>query len=154
MEKLLFFVFTVAVLILASNDVNAQRIEDRFELGIRINSNDNPFSAAFDGIYSISKGRRIHGNLGIGDGGIGVDLIHDWVFSFDGDRRLQFYPGIGGNIYFINDDIILGVVGELGLEYRFSIPLTLGIDYRPAFNIVPDADAVNNGVGVNVRYRF
>lgn len=154
MKKLLFLIFTLTAILIAGNDANAQKIEDRFELGIRINSDDNPFSAAFDGVYSLSKGRRIHGNLGIGDGGIGVDLIHDWVFSFDGNRRLLFYPGIGGNLYFINDDIVIGVVGELGLEYRFSIPLTLGIDYRPAFNILPDTDAVSNGVGVNIRYRF
>lgn len=144
----------MTILTVASNNIMAQQLDNRFELGIRINSNDNPFSAAFDGVYSLSKGNRIHGNLGIGDGGIGVDLLHDWVFSFDGNRRLVFYPGIGGSLYFINDDIFLGLVGELGLEYRFNFPLTLGLDYRPAFYVIPSTEAVSNGLGVNIRYRF
>ena len=154
--KKLYFLGLAAILFLAAHtDSNAQRIDDRLELGIRLNvGDDNPFEAAFDGIWNVSSSRRFHGNLGIGDGGIGVDLIHDWIFTFNGDGRLVFYPGVGGSVYFLSDDVFIGVTGEIGLEYRFDIPITLGLDYRPTFFILPETDLASNGVGINVRWRF
>lgn len=154
MKKLILFVFTVFLLVAVCDDSKAQQVENRLELGLRINSSDNPFSAAFDGTYNISKGNRIHADLGIGNGGIGADFIHDWLFSFDGNRRLIFYPGLGGSLYFLSDDVVIAITAEIGLEYRFDIPLSLGLDFRPSFNILPSTDLVSNGVGLNIRYRF
>lgn len=131
----------------------AQDLES-LELGIRINLDDGPFDAAFDGVYNLSDANRLHANLGIGDGGIGADLIYDWVFSFNGNGRLIFYPGVGASLYFLSDDVVLGVTGEFGLEYRFDIPISLGLDYRPTFTVLPSTDFGTNSVGLNVRWRF
>lgn len=157
--KKLFFIAVVMILLTAfsTDEVNAQNLDNRFELGLRLNSNDNPFDVAVDGVYALKSGRRLHGNIGFGDRGLGLDLLHDWVFTFDGNERFAFYAGLGGSLYFLDnagDDIFLGITGEVGFEYRFEIPLTLGLDYRPAVFIIPDTDTANNGLGLNIRYRF
>lgn len=154
MRKIFTILFSLVLLGGISSQAIAQDVEDRLELGFRLNLTDAFFDAAVDATYNISSGNRIHGNLFIGNGGLGVDLIHDWTFSFDGNRRLIFYPGLGGSLYFLNDDVVLGVTGEAGLEYRFDIPLSLGIDYRLIFTLTPETNLANNGLGLNLRYRF
>jgi len=150
MKKAFLFLICFVFLSVASHNIIAQQLENA-EIGLRFNSNDNPFSVAIDGVYNLSDGNRFHANLGIEDG-IGFDLLHDWVAKFN-NERLIFYPGIGASLYFL-DDFFLGVTGEVGLEYRFDIPLSLGIDYRPTLFLLEDFALRSNGVGFNVRFRF
>lgn len=154
MKKFYFLALAIVFFMAVQTDSQAQNLE-ALELGIRLNIDDSsPFDAAFDAVYNVSNANRFHANLGIGDGGLGADLIYDWVFTFNGDGRLILYPGVGASLYFLSDDVVLGVTGELGLEYRFDIPLSLGIDYRPTFTILPDTDLGTNSVGLNLRWRF
>jgi len=45
-----------------------------------------------------------------------------------GEEALNWYAGVGSFIR-IDDPFYLGIVGELGLEYRFkSVPIVLGGD--------------------------
>ena len=153
MKKFYFLALAILFFVAAQTESQAQNLE-AMELGIRLNvDNSSPFAAAFDGVYNISNANRFHANLGIGDDGIGADLIYDWMFTFNGDGRLVLYPGVGASLYFL-DDVVLAVTGEIGLEYRFDIPLSLGFDYRPSFNVLPTTDLVTNSVGINVRWRF
>ena len=120
------------------------------EIGIRFGevSGNN---VAVDGVFDLN-GSRIHANVSFGDG-LGLDAIYDFVHKpLDGE--LYWYAGVGGSSY-IDDDFFLGASGEIGLEYIFdSVPLVIGLDYRPTFWIIEETDFEWGGFGLNVRYRF
>ena len=49
----------------------------------------------------------------------------------------------------------LGVSGEIGIEYHFdTVPIAIGLDYRPTFWIIEETDFDAGGFGLNIRYVF
>jgi len=75
----------------------------------------------------------------------GLYEIHNQAFDVS---RLKWYYGGGAHIGFYNGNhvywgtygqeyTIVGIDGILGMEYTFSeIPINIGIDWKPALNIV------------------
>ena len=47
-----------------------------------------------------------------------------------------------------------GIVGQIGLEYTFRIPLLLSFDYRPGWYFTPESEFDWSGFAVGVRYCF
>jgi hypothetical protein len=80
-----------------------------------------------------------------GIGITGLYELHNSLFNADG---LKWYVGGGAHVGFYNGDHtewgtpetkyrVMGLDGILGLEYSFnSFPISLSIDWKPAFNIV------------------
>lgn len=75
----------------------------------------------------------------------------------------KFWGGFGGGVGFYDGDssgFLFGPVGTLGFGFTLkSIPLTLGVDYRPmvAFVAGDDFDILDSGfknIGVTLTYRF
>ncbi|MFA7493874.1 MAG: hypothetical protein WCZ43_10215 [Proteiniphilum sp.] len=48
----------------------------------------------------------------------------------------------------------VGAVGQIGIEYKFKIPLQVSLDYRPGYIFVPDAWPIYDAVCAGVRYTF
>jgi hypothetical protein len=81
---------------------------------------------------------------------------------------LKFFYGGGGHIGFwdndrgpwddddFNDgDGVIGVDGIIGLEYTIDqIPLNIGIDWKPGFNLIGHTGFWGDGIGLSVRYTF
>jgi len=44
-----------------------------------------------------------------------------------GTRLRIGYPGVGGEMAFTDAGFVLGLGGELGFEYAFEIPLSIGV---------------------------
>ena len=100
------------------------------------------------------KDKRIHSTVTFGDN-VGLDAIYDFavnpVFKKSG---FNYYVGIGLTTLFASE-FKFGVMGELGFEYRFhSVPLVLGLDYRPAVIILEKMDFIYGNFGMNIRYAF
>ena len=87
-------------------------------------------------------------------------------FSVDG---LQWYYGFGGHIGvwnnsnngknpFFDDDksgSVIGVDGILGIEYSFSeVPFNIGLDWKPAFNLIGYTGFWGDGGALSIRYIF
>jgi hypothetical protein len=89
--------------------------------------------------------------------------IHNQAFDVD---RLRWYFGLGGHMGFWNGKhtpwgnentnyIVLGVDGILGIEYSFSvIPINIGLDWKPAFNLVGYSGFWADGGALSVRFIF
>jgi len=89
--------------------------------------------------------------------------IHNQVADVD---RLKWYFGGGGHIGFWNGKyvpwgetgvnyIVIGVDGILGIEYSFSaIPINIGLDWKPAFNLVGYTGFWADGGAVSIRFIF
>ncbi len=93
----------------------------------------------------------------------GLYEIHAEAFN---TPRLNWYYGVGAHIGFWNgqyyrnydnrkDYTVIGIDGILGLEYNFEeIPFNLGIDWKPALNLVSNSAFTGDGGAISIRYIF
>lgn len=139
--------FVLCFLIAAGNLVNAQ------ELGIRV-GNVSGGHYAVDAMFGLGQFSRIHADVSFGDGGVGIDALWDFLYKPLGNEAFNWYLG-AGPYSVIDDPFWLGVAAEAGLEYRFnSVPIALGIDYRPRFSIIEETEFYWGGFGFNARFVF
>ena len=125
---------------------NAQEIGARFGDAL-----GNQSSVAIDGIFSLGKLNRIHADVSFGNG-VGIEALYDFINKPIGGEAFSWYVGVGASL-FLGDPFLLGIPGEVGIEYHFNnIPLALGADWRPVFVIVENTDFSARGFGVNVRF--
>ncbi|MCF6239757.1 MAG: hypothetical protein L3J74_00240 [Bacteroidales bacterium] len=143
-------VLILAVLILSIR-VNAQELHATgYELGIRLGSWAGP-GASVDGVLKLGQ-NRIHADLGLFENTFTIESFYDWSFPIV--EYFSFYPGVGGGMAFTDAGFVLGLGGELGFEYAFKIPLTIGLDWRPMILLVNVNNFGYNYGGLNIRYRF
>uniref|UniRef100_UPI0032168B13 hypothetical protein n=1 Tax=uncultured Draconibacterium sp. TaxID=1573823 RepID=UPI0032168B13 len=136
----------IALIIATTIGANAQEIGARF-------GEVSAGNIAIDGIFSTGDFSRVHADLSFGDG-MSFDILWDFIYRPLGDQPIYYYIGVGPYIW-INDPFWLGAVGEAGLEYHFeSVPIALGIDWRPAISIIEETDIHFEGFGFNIRYVF
>lgn len=83
-------------------------------------------------------------------------------------ENLNWYYGFGGHIGFFNGSYnrnywgdpgisytVVGIDGVLGLEYSFEeIPVSIGLDWKPAFNVVGYQGFWGDGGAFSIRYTF
>ncbi len=95
----------------------------------------------------------------------GLYEIHNQAFDTD---RLNWYFGFGAHLGFWDGDytytrwgevgrnyIIIGIDGILGIEYNFrEAPINIGIDWKPAFNIIGYTGFWGDGGALSIRYIF
>lgn len=110
-------------------------------------------NVALDAVFGTGAS-RIHADLTFGSLGVGVEVLWDVLYKQLGTSPLNWYVGVGPSAL-IGDPFLLGVAGELGLEYAIEgAPITIGADWRPVFTLIEDTDFYAGGFGLNVRYRF
>lgn len=123
------------------------------EMGVRFYGGDYDLGAALDMAFPTSRTNRIHCDVGIGGNGVVGNVLYDWLFPIPELPELVFYPGVGGGFYVGEYGFNAALVGELGLEYGFDFPLTIGFDIRPRFDFIENAGIHGQGALV-ARYRF
>ena len=92
-------------------------------------------------------------NLGLG--AINLGLSYD--FSVAPLGPLNFYVGPSAQVWagFGEKSYVgLGVGAQIGLEYCFSFPLQLSLDWRPLFTILPGTGFGWQSLGLGIRYLF
>ncbi|MEQ8471468.1 MAG: outer membrane insertion C- signal [Marinoscillum sp.] len=123
------------------------------ELGIRFGDVTGG-NVALDALFSTSKSTVIHADASFGRGGLGLDVLWDFLYRPLGDLPLKWYAGVGPSL-FLGDDPSLAGMAELGLSYRIvDIPLTVSADWRPTLILVETTDIYYGFFGLNVRYVF
>jgi hypothetical protein len=139
------FIFTVLFLIGISQITQAQ------EVGVRFG---DAFGGhyAVDAVFAMGSFSRIHADVSFGNDGVGVEALYDFYTQPLGSG-FDWYIGAGPSAY-LGDPFLLGVTGEIGLEYHFDIPLAIGADWRPTFIIIEETDFEAGWFGFNVRYVF
>ncbi|MFT6971330.1 MAG: hypothetical protein ACJAXX_001899 [Roseivirga sp.] len=146
MKRKLFFGCLLGAMFISFNS-NAQ------ELGVRF-GNVTGGDYAIDAVFGTAKFSRIHANLSFGSEVVGIEALWDFIYRPIGVEAINWYVGVGPFLG-LGNDFSLGAVGEIGLEYRFvEIPLAIGLDWRPAFEIIDETNFVPDGFGFNIRYVF
>ena len=142
MKKLILVLFITAML---TGLATAQEVGVRF--GDIVGNN-----VAVDGVFDF-KGKRIHADVSFGDG-VGIEALYDFIVKPLEGEAFYYYIGAGAFTW-LGDPFALGVLGELGLEYRFNkVPIAIGLDWRPSFRIINDTKFHFDRFGLNVRWVF
>jgi hypothetical protein len=135
----------VCFVVLLAGLGNAQEIGVRF--GDIVGNN-----VAVDAVFG-SHGYRVHANVSFGDG-VGVEVLLDLMVRPLKEEAFNVYMGVGAFTW-LGDPFTLGISGELGLEYRFnSVPIAIGLDWRPALRLIDNTKFHADRFGFNVRFVF
>jgi hypothetical protein len=146
MKKLKKLILVLFVMVFTSLISNAQ------EVGLRFGDVSGG-NVAVDGVFSMGEFNRLHADVSFGKG-VGVDVLWDFLYRPIADEVINWYVGVGPYT-FLGKPFELGIVGEIGLEHRFnSIPLVLGVDWRPEFRLIDNTDINFGGFGFNARWAF
>ena len=148
-------VLVLLVAVLAFGMANAQN-----NLGLRGAFGGH---SAFDGELSYQMGlgsNRLELDLGLkfadGDNPFYLAGIYQWNWNITGG--LSWYTGPGAVVkYCPNHGLGLAIAGQIGIEYKFSFPLQLSVDFRPAWDFLsPENCGAGFGWGaaLGVRYCF
>ncbi len=97
-------------------------------------------------------GNRLETDLGWNSKYLGLSIVYQW--NWDLGSNFSWYAGVGGRLAVWDNSFALGVAGQIGLEYNFSIPLQLTLDWRPTFWIIPGTAFGPSDICLGIRYRF
>lgn len=134
--------------------INAQNTEKA--IGIRFANEFNGGEISFHN--SLGRANRLELNLGMNhwsnsDSAFQLTGIYQWVWNLNSVASgLNWYAGVGASAGTYHSNLGLGVVGQIGIEYNFNIPIQVSLDLRPTlFN---SHYTYYGGNGLSVRYRF
>lgn len=126
----------------------------------------------FNGItlkHFVSASNAIEGIASFRWSGFSLTGLYEWQKPVKGASNLDYFLGLGGHIgvwdnahYYWKDDeryngtfAIIGIDFIAGLEYTFpEVPFNVGIDWKPAFNLVGDTHWWGDGAALSLRYTF
>ena len=122
------------------------------EIGVRLGQVSGG-NVAVDGIFGTGKFSRLHADVSFGNN-LGIDLLWDFLYRPINDGPIFWYVGAGAYTE-IGNNFHLGATGEIGLEYHFmDVPIAIGLDYRPYFQIIDQTNIDWGGFGLNIRFVF
>lgn len=143
MTAIATFALTV-LLSLAAVPVEAQT---DWEVGLRFGDD-----VSVDATVPFGPAPRLHAAVYLDRFGLGA--YFNWVFQLrDGPPNLKFYAG-GGPELFLEHETDLAAAGDLGVEWAFEFPLTVGFDWRPSLRLTNDSDFYTGNWGITARFRL
>jgi hypothetical protein len=90
--------------------------------------------------------------------------VYQWVWDLSAlAQGFNWYAGVGASLgyysySYVNNDYSgypVSILGQIGIEYNFNIPLRLSLDYRPAVQLNGNKNGfIADGIALGVRYRF
>ena len=129
---------------------------DSKAIGIRFANEFNGGELTFQ--TPLGHANRLELNLGLNswsnsNSGIQLTGIYQWVWGLNQVATgLNWYLGLGPSLGTYNSNFGIGVVGQLGIEYNFNIPLQISLDWRPT--LLNSYYTYYGGNGLSLRYRF
>lgn len=158
MRKLLLavIIFTSTVAVTSAQDY-------RTGIGLRAG---NP--AGLTVKHFVSNRTAIEGMLATRWGGFVITGLFEAHRQLADVDQLNWYYGFGGHVGFWNGSYnrnywgdpgtsytVVGIDGILGLEYSFrDLPVNIGLDWKPAFNIIGYSGVWADGAAFSIRYIF
>ena len=155
MKRLLFIGFIFSILILSSVQAQNYKTGVGGRLGL------------FSGItakHFIKPVNAIEGIVSFRWEGFIITGLYEWQKPINEFAGLDWYIGGGAHIGFWDSNRyywrsetsgVFGLDFTIGLEYTFAdAPFSIGLDWKPAFNLIGDTHWWGDGLGLSVRYNF
>jgi hypothetical protein len=133
MKKKLSFMIVLAIL---SSHLFAQRYERSF--GVRLGSSNG---ITYKQFLSPHRAFELTGNVQLADGDTYVGLSGVYLWTWGPAFGFSWYvgPGVSAGKWSGDDSgFNFALNGMIGLEYKFNIPLAVGIDINPHFYFLRD----------------
>lgn len=112
-------------------------------------------------LHPVGQNNRMEFDLGLTPQSTGLTGIYHWVKDLsDWTEGMYWYYGPGATIGIseskYTNQLMLGVSGQIGLEYRFEFPLQLSLDYRPCYYLIRPYGSGGSyaDICLSARYRF
>ena len=155
--KKAILIFTLIISFLSA--VTAQ--VDNKAIGLRMGSGLG-YAAEVSYQQPLSKENRFELDLGFNNNGLGLGLngVYQWVWDLSAlADGFNWYAGVGAGIGsykfdLVNQKFSVGALGQVGIEYKFEIPLTISLDYRPGLYFINGINSSYDGICIAGRYRF
>ena len=150
---ILTFVLTVSIVGALSAQVSGKAIGVRF-------GGFSGYGGEISYQHPLSNANRLEVDLGVNHYGFGLSGVYQWVWDLSElSDGFNWYAGVGGglgsyNFNNTNRSVGIGVLGQVGIEYNFNIPLQLSLDYRPGIYIMPSVSGIYDGICLSARFRF
>ncbi|MBR1834983.1 MAG: hypothetical protein IJ785_05720 [Bacteroidales bacterium] len=153
MKKVFVLLFAVVALSFAGNAQHAIGVRGAF---------GNSTAAELSYQQALGSANRLELDLGwhnYTEHGTYFNLtgIYQWNWNISGG--LGWYVGLGANagLYtgkYQDDNFGIGLDGQIGIEYKFSIPLQVSLDFRPQMDFLGHASGFGLGIALSLRYCF
>ncbi len=154
MKKIILsFVLVFILAGTASAQVNGKTIGLRF-------GGFNGYGGEISYQQPLSSANRMELDLGLNYYGFGLSGVYQWVWDLSSlADGFDWYAGLGGSLgsynrYYSNSPFNVGVLGQIGIEYNFNIPLQLSLDYRPGIYLLNGFYPSYDGICFAARFRF
>ncbi len=109
---------------------------------------------------TLGNANRIEADLGIDfGGGLNVAGTYQWVWDLSAlAPGFNWYAGPGIGLGLWDRYFTAGILGQIGIEYNFNIPLQLSLDWRPGLYFHTSSNTNVgfswSGFALGVRYKF
>ena len=152
MKKILVVLVAVVALSFAGNAQNAIGVRGAF---------GNGTAAELSYQKGLGSANRLEFDLGWHNyekwgSYINLTGIYQWCFNITGG--LNWYVGVGANAGLFTGNVDssfgLGVDAQIGIEYKFDIPLQISLDFRPQWDLLGAASGFGYGAALSLRYCF
>ena len=158
LKKVLFVLVSVAFLGLSMSGFSQQY---KTGIGVRLGN-----FTGFTIKHYVNNLNPIEGLIAFRWGGFVITGLYEYQKPINSIEHLDWYVGVGGHIGFWNGDqyyyqnnhnsyTIVGFDCIGGLEYTFTeVPVSLGLDWKPAFNFIGDSHFWGDGFALTIRYNL
>lgn len=152
----------IALLIIGFFGIESYGQQYKTGLGVRLGT--------FSGItvkHFIKPQNALEGLLSFRWNGFVITGLYEWQKPIREVNNLDWYIGCGAHIgfwdgtnyYYHRADnsghTVVGVDFTIGLEYTFDeAPFSIGLDWKPAINLIGDNHWWGDGIGLSFRYDF
>ena len=142
---------TLLALVALTTAANAQYNNT---LGVRVGAG-SAFGAELSYQGFVGNVNRVELDLGANFGSykaVSLAAVYQWHWFLTGGFGFFVGPGVQGIVS--NSSFILGVGGQMGIDYQFSAPIQLSLDFRPMYNLFGNLHGFNYGAALGIRYAF
>lgn len=146
------FILSLALAVSLVGALNAQSIGKA--IGVRFG-----YGGELSYQQPLGNANRLELDLGLNRYGFGLNGVYQWVWDLSSlSDGFNWYAGIGAGVgsynYSSGYPLNVGLLGQIGIEYNFNIPLQLSLDYRPGFYFLHGFYGNYDGICLAARYRF
>jgi hypothetical protein len=160
MKKIMLLI----IILFATIQISAQDISNN-AIGLRFGDNDG-LGAEISYQKHLGSNNRLETGLAWRShkhfNAFKITSTYQWVFDLQGLDGVNWYVGAGGglgswsvkNDYVGDSGTFLFIAGDIGIEYKFDIPLQIALDLRPELGFVDYNNDLGLDIALAVRYTF
>lgn len=143
--------FLIAALVIGFAGITSAQVDGK-AIGLRFGN-----GGEISYLHPLGDANRLELDLGFGSwayGGVYLNGAYQWVKDLSAlADGFNWYYGAGAALG-INNGLGLGILGQVGIEYNFNIPIQVSLDWRPTLYLIPGTHFGYDGVALGVRYKF